>query len=94
MERAPTISIVTEDLDALNSFATGYASISSSLAAYFRKRDDGGEFVADGTGEHVSFSFAAGMITVSVDAGSIETGQGTITFTGKALTASTTATIP
>lgn len=90
----PAITIQFDSLSALASFGTAYGSI-SSLSSYFRKRDAGGEFVANNVAEHCAFSLAGGLISYDrVSAEGLNAGGAALRFTGTTLTGSSASTIP
>lgn len=92
-QRNPTIDITFCDLDGVSTYGPLFAAMTSAVV-YLAKRSDGGTFVADGTGAHVSLSFAAGIITPESVQGQDPNSELTLRLYGKALTSSVTATIP
>jgi hypothetical protein len=82
----PVIEVACRDLDRAPAAIT-------TLAAYLRKRASGGH-VAGGTGEHCSFSFAAGVTEIrSISVDSEGHGSKVFAFHGTTLTTAVNATI-
>lgn len=93
-DRRPTIDFVFEDFDSVNTFGVMYG-VMTSAAVYGRKRSAGGVFVADGTAEHLKFSFADGVTTTEqLSADGTNRGRGALRLHGEALTASVVSAIP
>jgi len=91
-EVAPMIEIVVDDF-AEATPAGGWTAMTAANV-YFRKRDDSGLYVSDGTAEHIKITFAAGLKTVeSMEASDNSNGTTTITLKGKTLTASAASAI-
>ena len=89
----PVVEITVNDIDAAVTLAGGFTT-TTAMNVYFRKRSDGGTYVADGTAEHIKFTFAAGIHNLgSLSASENADGTATIRVTGKALTASAASTI-
>lgn len=81
----PTIEVTCYDLADFVGAIGGWNAI-TGLNCYFRKRAVAG-FVADGTSEHIKFSFADGLADAGISvSGPGQDGMKTYTFYGKALT--------
>lgn len=92
--RNPTIDIRFRSFDSLAAVKPLFEAM-TSLAVYHRKRAPGSTYVANGTAEHVSFSFADGIKQITDISGSgNQPAIPTLRCSGEALTVSTTATIP
>lgn len=92
--RNPSITIDVVNVDALATFAEHLLPM-TAFVGYLRKRSPGGSFVADATGEHISFTFADGIVDVQrVSARDNATARPGLRLIGEALTVSTTATLP
>lgn len=87
-QRDPSIDLTFVDLAGLVRFRSIYQAL-VSIVVYFRKRTDGGTFVADNVTEHIGFSFGTGITQVQqVGANGNATGSHTVRIYGKTLTAS------
>ena len=90
----PVIEITTHNLDYLYTFGPS-AVAGSSTAAYFRKRADGGTFVAGAGTVHPKFSFAGGLVTIgNARASESEPGAIVIPIYGKVLSLAVNAALP
>lgn len=89
---APMVEVTFESVTAMVS--NGAFGAMTALTGYFRKRADGGTFVAAGTGEHISYALGDGMhCQMGVSGSGTNKAATTVTFYGEALTLSATATI-
>lgn len=89
----PSIDITVDDIDEVIAYTDGFTDC-TSFECYFRKRADGGIYVADGTAEHIKFSFANGMLALeTIDAPETGNGQTTIRIHGEAMTVSAASAI-
>lgn len=92
-QRDPTIDVRFRDETALHSFGPLIAS-ASSMVAYLRKKTQGGSVVADGTSEHIAFSFADGICDIQQISGSgNSTCEPALRVFGETLTASAASAI-
>ena len=93
LTKDPSIEITFTDNDAMAGQGPLFEALTSAKV-YFKKRVDGGTFVADGTAEHVSISFATGIKDVQSIGGSAgsET-QPVLRLLGKQLSVSTATAI-
>jgi hypothetical protein len=65
MSRRPIITVRTLDVESLSTFGlSGVAQGATDSVVYLRKVSEGGTRVADGTGEHISFTVDEGRIAV------------------------------
>lgn len=89
----PVVEITVNDIDTAVALAGGFTT-TTAMNVYFRKRADGGTYVADITAQHIKFTFAAGIHNLgSLSANENADGTATIRVTGKALTASAASAI-
>ena len=87
VEQSPTMTITFKNFAEAQGFAAAYTPQTAALV-YGRKRS-GASFVANGTAQHCSLSFADGLIRLDdMGAQQGEDGTGTVTLFGEALTAS------
>lgn len=94
IRRAPTIDVRFRDFDTLNAVKPLFEAM-TGLAVYHRKRAPGSTYVANATGEHVSFSFADGIKSITdLSASGNQVAVPVLRCHGESLTVSTTATIP
>lgn len=92
--RDPQFVFTFEDMASVNAFGAMYGAIGSTATQFFRKRVDGGTYVANGTGQHISFTLSGGIsVTDSISGNGQDNTQKQITVHGKTLSKSTTATI-
>lgn len=91
--QAPTIDVTGRFQSLFTSLGPIFTTMTAAVF-YFRKRAEGGTTVADGTGAHLSFTFADGIAAVETVSGSDNAaGEVTLRLYGEALTISSTATI-
>jgi hypothetical protein len=89
-QRRPTIDFIFEDLDALSTYSALFTVMTAAVAR-FRKRS-GVSYVAAATEQHISFSFADGIVTTeTVRASGVDNAQATLRCYGETLTVDTTA---
>lgn len=90
----PTIEITTNDAAAFTSTVGNFTAMTSAVV-YLKKRTDAGVYVANVTAEHISLTFAAGLVdTSNVTTNENDDGTATITAHGKTFTASVATPIP
>lgn len=90
---APTIEVTGRYQSLFTSLGPIFTTMTAAVF-YFRKRAEGGTTVSDGTGAHLSFTFADGIVAVETVSGSDNAaGEVTLRLHGEALTMSSTATI-
>lgn len=84
--REPTIDLMVENAAVATTFINRYGSGNVAVRAFFRKRADGGTYVADATAGHIKFSFAAAMSRMeSLEAAQSGNGSTTLRCHGKVL---------
>jgi hypothetical protein len=91
--RDPTIDITFENADAISAQGPLFSAMTSA-AVYFRKKSDGGTFVADATAVHAKLSFATGLTEIQgIDGDGNSNGSATLRLVGKQLSATSTVAI-
>lgn len=90
--RDPTIDVTFRDIAAFNTFST-YAAQSAAVFK-LRKMSPGGTVVSDATAEHITVTFADGIINMQqLSASGTSRGEVSYRLYGESLTVSTTATL-
>lgn len=91
--RSPTIEITGQRMSLFTTLGPIFTTQTAAVVK-FRKRAEGGTVVATGTGAHLSFTFADGIVSVEQVTGSGNSNaEVTLRLYGEALTISATATI-
>lgn len=89
--RAPTIDVTGRYMTLMTALGPIFTTMTAAVF-YFRKRADGGTLVADDQSEHLSFTFADGIVGCETVSGSGNSaGEVTLRLYGEALTISATA---
>lgn len=92
-QRNPTIDIRLRSLNNMTT-TTGSLKAFTGVTVYGRKRSDMGSFVANGTSEHLAFTFGAALGANQQLSGSgRQAGEMTLRLTGKSLSASAASAI-